>query len=62
MTFELYFLCRYQIVINDKEGRYHLMKKVYLAPIVLVLTNKELGEAYYGAMASSCCSRGQRCG
>lgn len=38
------------------------MKKTYVAPIVLVLTNEELGEAYYGAMASSCCTRSQRCG
>jgi len=38
------------------------MKKVYSKPIVLVLTDEELGEAYYGAMASSCCARGQRCG
>ena len=37
------------------------MKKTYVAPIVLVLTNEELGEAYYGAMASSCCTGGQRC-
>lgn len=38
------------------------MKKTYIAPVVLVLTNEELGEAYYGAMASSCCAHGQRCG
>lgn len=38
------------------------MKKLYLAPVVLVLTNEDLGEAYYGAMASSCCVHGKRCG
>ena len=38
------------------------MKKEYKKPVVMKITTKELGVAYYGAMASSCCSRGQRCG
>lgn len=38
------------------------MKKPYKKPIVVIITAEELGVAYYGAMASSCCSRGQRCG
>lgn len=38
------------------------MKMDYKEPVVLVITNEELGEAYYGAMASSCCTAGQRCG
>lgn len=38
------------------------MKKKYVSPVVLKFTSEDLGEAYYGAMASSCCSRSQRCG
>lgn len=39
-----------------------LMKKAYVKPKVLVISNTELGKAYYGAMASSCCQRNDRCG
>lgn len=38
------------------------MKKAYTKPLVMVISDQELGEAYYGAMASSCCKSGQRCG
>ena len=38
------------------------VKKKFEKPVVVQLSIAELGEAYYGAMASSCCSRGQRCG
>ena len=38
------------------------MKKAFEKPLIMRLIISELGEAYYGVMASSCCSRGQRCG
>ena len=38
------------------------MKKTFQKPLVMMLDVSELGEAYYGAMASSCCARGRRCG
>jgi hypothetical protein len=38
------------------------MKKTYTPPVVMTITDKELDQAYYGAMASSCCQSGQRCG
>lgn len=38
------------------------MRKKYEKPLVLRLDVEEFGSAYYGAMASSCCKRGQRCG
>lgn len=37
------------------------MKKTYIKPVVMKIASEELGAAYYGAMASSCNSRGQRC-
>jgi hypothetical protein len=38
------------------------MKKQFQEPVVVKLIISEMGEAFYGAMASSCCTRGQRCG
>lgn len=34
----------------------------YEKPIVFIVINDELGKAFYGAMASSCCKRTDRCG
>ena len=39
-----------------------MSKKVYSRPTVWAVSLEMLGEAYYGAMASSCCARSQRCG
>lgn len=38
------------------------MKKKYQKPFLIVLKVEEFGSAYYGAMASSCCQSGARCG
>ena len=38
------------------------VKKKFEKPVVVQFSIAELGKAYYGAMASSCCSGGQRCG
>ncbi len=37
------------------------MKKKYVKPEVIRISTEEIGKAYYGAMASSCCSGNQRC-
>ena len=38
-------------------------KRKYVTPEVVAISVKKLGEAYYGAMASSCCGHStQRCG
>ncbi len=38
------------------------MKKKYKKPMIIDISFKKLSEAFYGAMASSCCKGGQRCG
>lgn len=38
------------------------MKKTYEKPMVIIINKEILGEAYYGAMASGCCTSSQRCG
>ncbi len=39
-----------------------MKKKKYVKPEVVKISVKELGQAYYGAMASACCIGAQRCG
>lgn len=37
------------------------MKKKYVCPKIEEISISDLGDAYFGAMASGCCNGGQRC-